>query len=316
MWFSNIQLYQFTQPFTLDAPVLSKKLQAFRFKPCGTLQPASYGWSTPLGKHGDDLIHTTNGNIMICARKDEKILPASVVREIVEEKIEEIEEKQARKLRKKEKESIKDEVVHDLLPRAFLRSHRTFAYISLKKNQILVNASSRKKAEELLDYLRKSLGTLPVVPINLVNAPSTIMTRWVSGEEVPIDFLINDECELHDTIEDGGVIRCKRQNLEAEEIQAHIDAGKQVVKLSVTWQEILSCIINEDFSITRIKFSNDVLEQADSAGAEDYAIQFDEDFAIMALELERFIPRLIDVFGGEELKTKPIEETKTMEPAL
>jgi len=319
MWFSNIQLYQFTQPFTLDAQTLSKKLEAFRFKPCGTLQPASYGWFTPLGKHGDDLIHATNGNIMICARKEEKILPASVVREFVEEKIEEIENKQMRKLRKKEKESIKDEVILDLLPKAFLRNHRTFAYISPKQNQILVNASSRKKAEELLEYLRKSLGTLPVVPTTLVNAPSTMMTRWVSGEEVPVDFLINDECELHDTVEDGGVIRCKRQDLEAEEIQAHINAGKQVVKLSITWQSALSCMINEDFSITRVKFSDEVLEQADSTGAEDYAAQFDEDFAIMSLELARFLPRLIDAFGGEDRaidKKTPQEKTKIMEPAL
>ncbi len=300
MWFNNVQLYRFTQPFTHNAQELSEKLQKFSFKPCGKLQPASYGWVPPLGKHGLDLIHETSGSIMICARKEEKILPASVVREFVEEKVAEIEEAQARKLRRKEKETIKDEVMQDLLPRAFLRSNRTFAYIAPRDNMLLVNASSQKKAEELLVYLRRSIGSLPVIPAALVNAPASIMTQWVSGEDVPVDFLINDECELHDSDEDGGIIRCKRQDLEAEEIQAHIAAGKQVVKLSVTWQETLSCIISEDFSINRLKFSDEVLDQADSEGADDYASQFDEDFSIMALELKRFIPRLIEVFGGED----------------
>ena len=98
MWFNNIQLFRFTQPFTLNAQDLSDKLQKFHFKPCGKLQPASYGWVPPLGKHGFDLIHSASGNLMLCARKEEKILPASVVREFVDEKVAEIEEAQARKL--------------------------------------------------------------------------------------------------------------------------------------------------------------------------------------------------------------------------
>jgi len=300
MWFNNIQLYRFTEPFTQDAQELSEKLQKFSFKPCGKLQPASYGWVPPLGKHGFDLIHATNGNIMLCARSQEKILPAAVVREFVDEKVAELEESQARKLRRKEKEAIKDEVMQDLLPRAFLKNSLTFAYIAPRDNMLVINASSRKKAEELLVYLRRSLGTLPVIPPALTHSPASIMTRWITGVEVPVDFLINDECELHDTEEDGGIIRCKRQDLEAEEIQAHIEAGKQVVKLSVTWQESLSCIVNDDFSIKRLKFSDEVLEQANSEGSDDYISQFDEDFSIMALELKRFIPRLIEVFGGED----------------
>jgi len=320
MWFSNVQLYRFTQAFTLDAQELSENLQAFKFKTCGKLQPASYGWVAPLGKHGDDLIHASNGNIMICARKEEKILPASVVREFVEEKVDEIEEMQARKLRKKEKESIKDDVMHDLLPRAFLRCHLTYAYISPSDNMMLINASSRNKVEEFLLYLRKSIGTLSVIPAPLITAPSATMTRWISGEGVPADFTVNDECELHDTDEEGGVIRCKRQDLEADEIRAHINAGMQAVKLSVTWQESLSCIINEDFSINRLKFSENVLSQADSEGSDDFAAHFDEDFAIMALELKRFIPRLIEVFGGEDKavykEVVPHENVKELEPAL
>jgi len=301
MWFKNVQIYRLTQPLELNEQELSDKLQEFRFKPCGKLQLASYGWTTPLGKNGEELIHASNGNIMLCARKDEKILPASVVRDLVDEKVAEIEEAQARKVYKKEKEGLKDEVTFDLLPRAFLRTNVTFAYISPRDSMIVVNASSSKKAEELLEYLRRSIGTLSIKPINLTHSPADTMTRWVTGEDVPVDFLINDECELHDTGEDGGIIRCKRQDLEADEIQAHVKAGKQVVKLAVTWQENISCIVSDSFSINRIKFSDEILAQADSEGTDDYASQFDEDFAIMALELKRFIPRLIEVFGGESI---------------
>ncbi len=317
MWFNNVQIYQFTQAFTLSAEELGEKLQAARFKPCGSLQPASYGWTTPLGKHGEELIHVANGNIMICARKEEKILPASVVREFVNEKVAEIEATQARKLAKKEKEMIKDEVLLDLLPRAFIRSHLTFAYISPADNFMLINASSSNKAEELLVYLRKTIASLPVTPVALKTPASTTMTRWVLGEEVPADIIINDECELHDTVEGGGIIRCKRQDLESAEIQTHISAGKQVVKLAVTWQENLSCVLNQNLSINRLKFSDEVLAQADSEGSDGYAAQFDEDFTIMALELKCFIPRLIEVFGGEDnvIKDKTLNIKNVKEPA-
>jgi len=317
MWFNNIQLYRFTQPFTLDAKELSEKLEKFSFKPCGKLQPASYGWVPPLGKHGLELIHVTNGNIMLCAQKQEKILPASVVKEFVDEKVAELEESQARKVRRKERDTIKDDVIQDLLPKAFARNSLIFAFIAPQENMILVNSSSRKKAEELLVYLRRSLGSLAVIPPALIHAPSSTMTRWVSGEAIPVDILVNDECELHDTEEEGGIIRCKRQDLEADEIQAHLKAGKQVVKLSINWQESLSCIISEDFSIKRIKFSDEIIEQADSEGADDFASQFDEDFAIMALELKRFIPRLIEVFGGEDPSAyKNATEAFTMEEEM
>jgi len=301
MWFNNIQIYRFTKPFTLDAQELGIKLKENSFKPCGKLQPISYGWVPPLGNHGVDFVHAANGNIMICARKEEKILPASVVRESVNEKVSDIEKAQARKVRRKEKEMLKDEVLQDLLPKAFVKSNLTFAYIAPSDGLILVNAATPKKAEDILVYLRRSIGTLPVTPIRLTTPPSINMTRWISGEEIPEDFSISDECELH---ADDGVIRCKRQDLGTEEIQAHVTAGKQVVKLSIIWRDALSFVINEDFSINRLKFSDEILEQADRNEADDYASQFDEDFSIMALELKHFIPRLIDVFGGESVKSE------------
>ena len=65
MWFTNLQLYRFTQAFTLNTQELNERLQEFRFKPCGKLQLASYGWTAPLGKYGDELTHVTTGDIMI-----------------------------------------------------------------------------------------------------------------------------------------------------------------------------------------------------------------------------------------------------------
>ena len=52
---------------------------------------ATLGWVAPLGHLGEQLTHQSNGCIMVCLRREEKVLPAAVVREIVNDKVLEIE---------------------------------------------------------------------------------------------------------------------------------------------------------------------------------------------------------------------------------
>ncbi len=299
MWFSNLQLFRLTKPFELSPEELAEKLAAHSFKPCGKMDLSSYGWVPPMGRYGTELIHAANGHIMICARKEEKILPASVIRDIVNEKALEIEESQGRPVRRKERDAIKEEVTHDLLPKAFTKSALTFAYISPKDNLIVVNASSAAKAEELTSYLRGSIGSLAATSPSLrVPAPTT-MTRWLNGDDIPSDVELQDECELRDKGDEGGIIRCKRQDLTSQEIQVHLDAGKIASKLAITWNEHISCVIDENMNIKRLRFADELLDQSNEIDVDDIAAQFDNDFGIMTLELARFIPRLFEVFGGE-----------------
>ena len=51
----------------------------------------------------------------------------------------------------------------------------------------------------------------------------------------------------------------------------------------------------------RLRFSDALVEEAAEAAADDQAAAlFDADFTLMSLELRRFLPRLIEVFGGAE----------------
>ena len=299
MWFSNLQLYRLTKPFDYSPEDLSEALQEHAFRPCGSLDLSTFGWVAPLGQYGEELVHAANGCIMVCARKEEKILPATVVREFVADKVRAIEESQSRPVRRKERDEIKDEVIHELLPKAFSRSKLTFAYIAPKEKLIVVNATSATRAEELLSHLRGSLGSLGAVPISPRQAPTNVMTHWLVEGAVPAGFELGDECELREKGEDGGIIRCKRQDLFSDEIKVHLDAGKLVTKLAIEWQEQLSCILGDDLSIKRLRFGEELLEQSKEADMEDPVAAFDNDFTLMTLELSKFIPRLLELFGGE-----------------
>ncbi|MDD2801891.1 MAG: recombination-associated protein RdgC [Methylobacter sp.] len=299
MWFKNLSIFRLTEEFALTPVELEEKLGQIAFRPCGQHEEATFGWTAPLGKTSQQLVHAANGFMMICVKKEEKVLPAAVVNEMLQEKILEAEDQQGRKLAKKERAAIKDELIFELLPRAFTFSNKTYAYIDPKGGWIVVDAASAKKAEDLLSLLRKCLGSLPAVPLNTVDKPVAIMTDWLINNQPPSDITIEDECELRSPEEEGGIIRCKRHDLSLPEIKNHLDTGKEVIKLAVSWADRLAFIIDENLAVKRLKFLDLIQEQVTDTETSSEAEQFDVDFSIMSLELANFLPRLLELFGGE-----------------
>ncbi|AAM84555.1 recombination-associated protein RdgC [Yersinia pestis] len=299
LWFKNLMVYRLSREVSLSADEMEKQLSAFSFTPCGSQDMAKTGWVSPMGSHSDALTHTVNGQIVICARKEEKILPSPVIKQELQDKIERLEGEQHRKLKKTEKDSLKDEVLHSLLPRAFSRFNQTFLWIDTVNDLIMVDAASAKRAEDTLALLRKSLGSLPVVPLTLENPIELTLTEWVRSKTLPAGFALMDEAELKAILEDGGVIRCKKQDLFSDEIAVHIEAGKLVTKLALDWQERIQLVLSDDGSLKRLKFADTLRDQNEDIDREDFAQRFDADFILMTSELAALIKNLIEALGGE-----------------
>ncbi len=181
MWFKNLQVYRFTKPCELTAEALNEQLAEFTFVPCGSQDLFRTGWVSPLGRHGSEMVHASNGYMMICLKHQDKLLPAAVVNEELEEKVLSIEETEMRRMPRKERMTLKDEIIFSLLPRAFVRSSFQFAYISPRDNLLVVNAASAKRAEELLSELREAVGSLSLIPLTAKHEPIEIMTQWVNS---------------------------------------------------------------------------------------------------------------------------------------
>ncbi|XBS70799.1 recombination-associated protein RdgC [Acerihabitans sp. KWT182] len=298
-WFKNLMIYRLTRDLALSAEEMETQLSGSVFSPCGSQDMAKSGWVSPLGDKSDALTHAVNGHILLCVRKEEKILPSSVVKQELQGKIEKLESDQSRKLRKTEKDALKDEVLFSLMPRAFSRYSQTLIWIDTGKGLAIVDAASAKKAEDALALLRKSIGSLPVAPLTLENPIELTLTQWVRGTEPPAGFAIQDEAELKALLEDGGIIRCKKQDLASDEIAAHIEAGKVVTKLALDWRERVQFVLADDATVKRLKFAEQLREQNDDIDREDVSGRFDADFILMTGELSELIGQLTEALGGE-----------------
>jgi len=312
MWFKNILLYRFTKPFETSNETLETLLAESPFKPCGPTETSQLGWTSPIQK-SEQCVHVAQNYWMICLQKQERILPGSVVNEQVQEKVNAIEEEQHRKVTRKEKTELKEEITLQLLPKSFTRTSRHYAYLTPDKGYMVINTSSAKVADELTSLLRKSVGSLPIRIPSVNQAPSSVMTHWVTEDNaLPENFTLGYECELTSNGDEKGSIKYKGLELDQDQIDQQIKSGMEVSKLAVEWRETMSFILGSDLSIKRIKFGDMLQEQLSDSNAEDAAAQFDAGFAIMTHEFDKLIPEIFDAFGGEDTSAI-IDEQKTDE---
>jgi recombination associated protein RdgC len=301
MWFRNLQLYRLGEAFEDTPEAFEERLHSNTFRPCGRMDAVTNGWAPPLGRHGTQLVHAANGYLMICARREEKIIPAGVVRQLLDERIAAIEAAEDREVYRRERLRMKEDIIVDILPRALSRITDQYAYIDVRNRLLVVDSPTPARAEALVGLLRGTLGRFPATPVRVRHALTGLMTRWLSGAALPPDLSLGNECELRHPDPDGGVISCKHQDLTAGEVRNHIRSGKVVVKLALHWKDRLSCVLHEDLSLKRLHFEDIIREQEGETEAEDAASRFDLDFSLMVLELAAFLPQLLAALGGEVL---------------
>jgi len=312
MFFKNLRLFQLTEEFKYSQEDLESQLAEELFTPCSNYDKSSLGWVSPMGDAAPELeageapmlTHVVGDFIMLCAQRQERLLPASVVREATEEKVAEIEARQARKIYRKEKRDIQEQIFARLLPQAFTRSQQLHAYIDRKNGLLVVNSASAPRAEELVNLLRDSLESLPVALPATKTAPAAVLTHWLKSGKGSDRFQLNEDAELLNPRDASNIVRYRGQDLHSEELTSHLEAGKQAKALGLGWNSVLHCVVADDLAIKRLQFEA-IEEDRSGAGGQTPAQRFDQEFALMTLELRGFLQALFTAFGGLD-KPRPL----------
>ncbi|WP_369926116.1 recombination-associated protein RdgC [Xanthomonas sp. NCPPB 2632] len=296
MFYRNLTLFRFSASVAADLERLDEALPEHRLRSVGPMELSTRGFISPLGRREEALTHSVAANTMVTVAGEDKLLPTSVVNDELANRVQKIAEEEGRKVSGRERKRMKDDVMNELLPRAFVRTSRMSAFVDKKNGWLIMDTSSRKSAENTLSQIREALGSFPAVPLAPEESPRLLMTHWVATGELPAGLALGDECELRDpATASGAIARCRRQDLDTEEIREHLRTGKQVFQLGLVFDDRISFVLGEDLILRKIKFTDVVLdEQADSP--ESAAAEMDANFALMAGEYARLLAKLEEWF--------------------
>ena len=313
MWFKQLRLYQLSHPIGYDVEQLAAQLASKPAAPCPKVSAYSVGWTNPITNApmvDDDyldpqtLVHAANGYILICLSLDERLLPSSVVKQSLQEKIDEIEMQQARKVGRREKQSIQDELYFSLLPKAFTKQSRVYAYIDTQHQHMIVDVANKKLAEYFLNCWHESVAEVKLVQQPLT-PPASTLTRWVQENALPASLSTSDNVVLRRTSCEKTVVRCQNQDVFAEEINRFLQRDYQVVQLGLQWAEKVSFTLKEDGIISGVRFLDLVQSLASEAMAETPEQRFDADFVIMTETLTQLIHVLLPYTDNVEKPNTP-----------
>ena len=285
MFFRNLTLFRF--PSSLDLSDLELQLAECALKPVGPLELSSRGFVPPLGQHHDGFEHRSDGARWLTVGGEDKLLPGAVVNDLLQKKLAAIEEKEGRKPGGRTRKRLKDELVTDLLPRAFVKPTRTDALLDLGHGIVVVDTSSRKSGENVVSEIRRALGSFPALPLNAEVAPRSVLTGWVAGDPLPEGLSLGDECELRDPIDQGAVVKVQRMELQSDEIAKHLESGKQVTRLALTLDDHVSFVLGEDLVVRKFKLLEGAVDELESTERDDLRAELDARFILMSAEVRR-----------------------------
>ena len=297
MFFRNLSLFRFPESTARSLKKLEKQFDSRRLRQCGPLELATRGFVSPYGRDSEELLHRIGAFCLVTIGAEERLLPSVVVNEELAGRLAKVTAKQACRIGAKERKRLKEEVISELLPRAFIRPSRLYAYLDTENGWFVVDTASRKAAEDAVSEVREALGRFPATPMAPEESVRTLMTGWLIDGKLPAGLALGEECELRDPAEAGAVVRCRRQDLESDEVREHLKSGKQVFQLGLVFDDRMSFVLGEDLVVHKLRFLDIVLDGLGEGTAESARAELDASFALMTLELKSLFGHLEKWFG-------------------
>ena len=295
--FKNALLYSIDEWEPPTQTDIEQRLNAARFVGCSPSQAAAVGWVEPRGEKHSALLESVAGQLVLKLCGETKAVPSGVVKEQVNARLDEIEEATGRRPKGKAAREIKEQVIHELLPRAFPKRSTTAVWIDLAARRVLIGAASAKKADVVATQLVELFGGLKLKEVQTALSPAAAMATWLTEKQAPPGFSLDRECELKQPDSEKAAVRYARHALDIDELGQHISQGKLPTQLAMTWSNRVSFVLTDTLALKKIRLLDVVLEGSTST-EDGPGSTFDADVAIMTGELQLLLPDLIAALGG------------------
>lgn len=255
-------------------------LQMSAFQPCLPIQQISSGWTPP---NETELCECINGQLVMQYTTETKKIPADVLKRNVDRRCKEIEALTGRKAWKMRKAEVKQEVIDDLILKAFPKRINTKCWINPINQTVIVDAAP-KRATEVANALMAAIDGLVLESLKI--QPAASMASWLSGLTVPSFAEIGIDCELTTADESKTKVKYVKHNLQIPEVADHIKSGMIPSSVSLLWGDRVSFTLNDDMSLSKIEF----LEKPE---IED-ASQFEADVYLATTDINALVQDLVE----------------------
>lgn len=292
--FKSLTPYQITLPAHVLLERLPKALDSKPFAKCLDKQPRSRGFVPPLGS--GEITYSANGGTLFCLRTDEKSVPASAVKELVNDRRAKVEE-DGGEFSKVDERVAKEEIAESFLPGIPPATSLAYGYIDKELSMLFLSCTG-DAADEFTKFLGEALGgNVPLKLLGIKDDPCDKFTAWVRDTE-----LLGDAFELgtqgalkHEGGEGGcGIMNIKHEDFESEEMLSLIEAGRQVCSIALIHED-MQFRLTSLLGFRNIRLADDVI--ADAADDDGRVARADE-FAGFVTAMREVVRAVEPLLGG------------------
>ena len=292
MWFK--QVTPFSLPELPEKRYLDESLGNSWFNKPNGLDWFSEGFTHP-NAFTDLAVFEAQKTMLISLMREEKVLPSAAVNHKLDEQVVKIQTAEGRNVGRREKQELREAIIDDLLPKALIKSSRTYGLFA--GEWLFVDTANRRKAKNLLTKLREALGGLPAQQPVPRQSPASLMTNWLLQGEAQGRFVLDSDVTLVGVGDVAPKVKISRKDLTAEDVVQHAKNGMKVTELGLVWNDRVAFILTQDLTLKRIQWLDVVQEEAegscDDAESMAYATQL-----LMAAALSVIRGELVDLLGG------------------
>lgn len=281
MFFKSATFFQLKE--RVDFAALISALRNFPLTECGASDAFSFG-TLPLIRNSEAFALHSNDCLLVRFGKEEKSLPASVVREELEKKVSEIELMEGRKVGRKEKSDIKDELIFTLRPKAFSKRSDAWMHIDNTAGLLVIYSTNAGMIEQSFKHLQTMLGSFPMLPLQAQINPSMLMTEWMQRNSLPVSLETGDRCDIQER-DTSTKAKIAFTNLEplSEDVTRHLEQGMYVKSLALRWSDKVSFKLDDELTISKVKWDDAIKEAAFNDSQGGGLSDMDANFALASL---------------------------------
>lgn len=295
MKFKNAITYRLNHRPNLAA--LASILHTAPSRPIAPLQAKTQGWAPFLNSEPGKLTFPATASAHFLKLKtQERLLPKKVVNRMLKERVTLIETHDNRRLSKKERTALKDELISELLPKAFVVENEINAFIDDAHNLLVVDSSSLSKADDFVSFLRETLGSLEAVPLFPQNEIRHSLTLWAqSPYDAAWNHKLTGDFKLTQPETEKKVAIKGFDASEQDELNNLIGQGYQVAEARFAFEGDTLFTLDEKFRFKGIK-SN--IEQEPIDAEDEYGV-LQADLLLTAAVVSDMVLGTLKAFGGE-----------------